>query len=318
MKQEYIGSLDIGGTKTIAAICGTDGTIYEKMQFPTNRMDYVAHFTNCCAILHKLGEKKRITIESLLGVGINMPGMMDYSRGLLLHAPFASWKDLPVRDFFRNLLKKDTVFIDNDVKSCALGEKYFGLKNKYKDYIWVTISTGIGAALVLDGKIYRGNNNLAGELGHIKVEFNNPRICTCGKKGCLEAYASGTAITKSVLQAIEKNPSFIQKLDAKAYSHDAKGCGELAAEGDRIALGIYSDAAEYMARGFASVINLINPQAIILGGGVVNSIDLFLPEIQKRIKNYAVDQASETEIVKTRLGYEAALIGTIALVLENL
>jgi glucokinase len=312
-----IGSMDIGGTKTIVAVTDDTGLIHAKRTFPTDVADHGRHFMRCAEVLHELLAQMNVDIRSLLGVGINVPGMVDYKNGMLLNAPFAAWRNLPVRDHFRHLLKTPDVFVDNDVKSCALGEKHFGYRDRYMSYVWVTLSTGVGAAVVIDGRIWRGPDNLAGELGHIKVEYHKPRRCSCGKSGCLEAYASGTGITASVLEAERNDHSFGNRLNARQLPHDAAGCAELAESGDEIALSVYRVTADYLARGLSAAINLLNPQAIILGGGVARSLHLLTPQIRSRLHEYVVDQLVDTEIIPTLLGYEAALLGTAALVLEG-
>ena len=312
-----IGSLDIGGTKTIVAVTDDSGLIHAKRTFPTDVADHDRHFLRCAEALRGLLTQMNVDLHSLLGVGVNVPGMVDYKSGVLLNAPFAAWKDLPVRDQFRKLLGIPDVFVDNDVKSCALGEKYFGYRDRYTSYVWVTLSTGVGAAVVIDGRIWRGPDNLAGELGHVKVEYHQPRRCSCGKLGCLEAYASGTGIAASVLEAERNDPSFHGRFEARLLPHDAVGCAELAELGDEAALSVYGITADYLARGLSAAINLINPQAIILGGGVARSLHLIAPQVRARLNEYVVDQLVDTEIVPTRLGYEAALIGTAALVLEE-
>ena len=312
-----IGSLDIGGTKTIVAVTDDSGQIHAKLTFPTDVPDYSRHFSHCAEVLRTLLDSMGVGMDSLLGVGVNAPGMVDWKSGVLLNAPFAAWKNLPIREMFRELLGTRDVFVDNDVKSCALGEKYFGYQTRFSSYVWVTLSTGVGAAVVIDGRVWRGTDNLAGELGHVKVEYDHPRQCSCGKAGCMEAYASGTGIAASVREAGEADPSFLSRLDARRLPHDAVGCAALAEQGDPVALKIFETTADYLARGLSGVINLINPQAVILGGGVVRSLHLLAPQVRARLMDYTIDQLVDTKIVTTLLGYEAALIGTAALVLEG-
>lgn len=313
----YIGSIDIGGTKTITAVTDDNGCIISKKTFSTDIDDCYRHFDVCCKQLKKLTAAINIDISDLYGIGINVPGMYNPTTQILVKAPVASWENVEVVRYFREKLNFYYVYADNDVKTCALGEKYFGYKDKYKDYIWITISTGIGGAIVLNGKLLRGTDNFAGEIGHIKVAYENPNECSCGQFGCLEAHASGTSITNAVLSETEKDDVFKREFTMHNIPMDARGCSVLAEMGVQKAISIYDDMTDYLARGIATVINLINPQVVILGGGVSDSIDLLMPMIRKHIKKYVIAELAYTPIVHTKLGYEAALVGTAALVMES-
>lgn len=314
---ELIGSVDIGGTKTIVAITNRKGEILKRKTFATILSECSQTFDLCCQYMRQFLEEDCLTINDLYGIGINVPGMYDAEKEILIKAPFASWENIKVKEYFQKKLAFNDIFVENDVKNCALGEKYFGHGKKYQNYMWITVSTGIGGAIVQNGQIIRGNNNLAGEIGHVKVEYTKPKKCTCGERGCLEAYASGTAIARSVQERIKRNAAFGREFEKHGLQADAKGCAALAEIGIEEARGIYEGMGDYLARGIAAAINLLNPQVVILGGGVAKSIDLLLPLIHMNIHNYIVEGLVETPIIQTALGYEAALLGATALVLEN-
>jgi len=315
----YTGALDIGGTKTLAAIIDGSGTILEKYEWKTRIDDYDAHFERCGGELCRLAENSGIRIADLAGIGINFPGMMDSEKGILVHAPNAGWRNLPVRDFFKTILKHPNIIVGNDVDACAIGEEYFGLGSQYRRYIWITISTGIGSAFMIDGKIYQGAGTFAGEAGHLKVEYDKPRKCSCGQYGCMQAYASGPAIKAIVQEKIEADPGFGLAFKNANLSADAIGCETLARSGNKTALDIYRDAAEYLARGIGYCVNILNPKAIILGGGVARALDIFEKDLFTALKKYTVEPSLKgLEIKYTRLGYEAALIGAAASVLAKL
>ena len=313
-----IGAVDIGGTKTIVAVSDEKGHIVEQITFQTILKDCYQTFDLCCKYLNELTEKISININDLNGIGINVPGMFNPETQKLIKAPFTSWEDIPVTEYFKAKLNFQNIFVENDVKNCALGEKYFGYKDLYKNYIWITVSTGIGSAIVINGRILHGNDNMAGEIGHIKVEYEQPIKCTCGAYGCLEGYASGNAITQMVITKMKDDKKFVNEFESRNLSFDAKGCSCLAKIGVPSAVEIYNNMANYLSRGIATAINLINPQVVIIGGGVASSFDLLLPLVRKYIKNYILDTLSNVPIIQTKLGYEAALIGTIALVLESI
>lgn len=311
-----IGALDIGGTKTIVALIDKKNIISQQT-ITTNVGDYIAHFDRCAELLKKQCEDYDTIPSELYGIGINMPGMVEYRQGKLLYAPFAGWRNVMVKDYFIQKLNNEDVFVDNDVNSCALGEKYFGHGLDLQSYLWITVSTGIGAAIMNEGTLLRGSENLAGELGHVKVEFNAPKKCSCGEIGCLEAYASGSAITRITREQAQTNSYFREQLSLHSLPCTAEGCAWLATNGDPTALSIFEYVAEYLARGISCAVNLLNPSAIILGGGVMRSFGLLKGPINDKMKKYMVSQWSVPPIMQTKLGYEAAVIGLSALVLES-
>lgn len=312
-----IGSIDIGQTKTIVAIINECGEILCKETFATITKDCYVTLAHCCSLLSDLCRQLSCPVTSLQGIGVNVPGLYNPRTEMLLKAPFASWENVAVGQFFREKLKFDRLFVENDVKNCALGELYFGYGRQYENYIWVTVSTGIGGAIVQSGKLLRGYRNLAGEIGHVKVEYQQGAQCSCGAFGCLEAYASGTAITRETLKAIQEDPKFQQEFETQGLPQDARGCSILAEQGNPRAVSIYEKAGDYLARGIAVAVNLLDPQVVILGGGVARSMDLLVPAIRRRFNDYGLEREADIPILQTALGYEAALIGTAALVLER-
>lgn len=310
------GAIDLGGTKTMIAIL-EDGKIIDKFKFSTYVRSWEENFKKCCKELEKLCKRRGIVPHELEGIGVSLPGMTDVERGKLIYAPFSKWKDVPVVEWFEAALNNPKVYVENDVNACAIGELLYGYGKTYKDYLWITLSTGIGGAIVANGKLLRGGGGLAGEFGHLKVERNQPEFCPCGQKGCLEAQASGTAIKKNFRRYVESRNDIKRELIKENIPMDAYGCKVLAMRGDKQCIEIYNRASEYIGRGIAYALNILNPQAVILGGGVANSIDILLPGIMKVIKEEVVVQAQNVKVLYTELGYEAALIGAGALVDVN-
>ena len=304
------GALDVGGTKTIAAFINKHGEIISIEQFKTNTGDMYKHFCHCANTLKSLAQAQKITTKDLVGIGINMPGMVNHKTGFLDNAPFAGWKNVDVYGYFSEQLQNINVFVENDVNACAMGELRFGHKERYRSFVWATLSTGIGGAVVFDGELIAGKLNRAGEIGHFKVEFDNPAPCPCGQAGCLEAHASGTAIARM----IREKDSLIQKLTIQGLSPDAASLAILARQGDSQAIEVYKMAADYLARGFSHITNLLNPEAIIIGGGLSLSYDVISPYLMDFIHRYAVADSLDLDIVPTKLGYNAAVLGAAALV----
>ncbi len=289
-----IGSIDLGGTKTIAALLNERGEILRSEHFysPQN-VPWEKHFEMAAAALRKCCSENFSTIA---GVGINMPGLVNPFQGELIYAPFQDWRHVPVKEYFTTVLGIENILVENDVNSCAVGEMTWG--GGVQDFVWITLSTGNGGAVVSGGKLLRGTHYAAGEFGHLKVEYENPRLCNCGQKGCLEAYASGTAIFRN-------------------YGIDAKQVAENAHKGDGKALDIFEEVGKYIGRAISYAISLNNPEKVFLGGGLAESIDLLLPAIQMEIKSNVLPVCANIKIEKTKLGYHAALLGAGALVLRK-
>lgn len=312
-----IGAIDIGGTKTMTAVLSDKGDIIESRYFPTVSRDWKDHFKLTAETFLDCAEPY---LEALAGVGVNVPGMADSQRGVLIYAPHQNWREIPVADYFQDQLNISNIKVENDVNSCAIGELIFG--GGGTDFLWITISTGNGGAIVSNGKLIRGTNHCAGEFGHLKVEYEKPRRCSCGQLGCLESQSSGTAIREIFLEKLKEDRE-LHALTMEAegkypdFQRDAKGLSLLAEEGSKAALEIFRTAGRYLGRAISYGLNISNPERVYLGGGVAKSLSLLLPGIQEEIEKNAVPGARSVEILETKLGYHAALLGAGALILSE-
>lgn len=312
----YFAAFDIGGTKTIVAIIKENREIIAKRQFPSYVQSSKMHLDLCIEAFREELKEQGLTCEQIAGIGVTLPGVVDNEHGVLLYAPFANWKDVHVAEYLTEQLGIANVRCENDVNACAIGELKFGLGEKYTDFIWMTVSTGVGGAVVSGGKLNRGADGFAGELGHLKVEYDHPEQCPCGQWGCLEAHGSGTALNRMMKETAEKNPEFAAKLEEKGLRKDGAGCAALASEGNEEAQKIFDTIGMYLGRGMSYCINVLNPQAIVVGGGVAASLDRIRPAMQEVIEKQAFGKMNKVDIVSTPLGYEAALFGAAALVIE--
>ena len=312
-----IAALDIGGTKSITALTDEKGKILDQVTFPSYLPDSYENLQLCVRELDRLLEKHGVKREELQGIGVSLPGIVDREKGVLLYAPFSKWENIAVADFLRRETGVRRIACENDVNACAVGEITFGLGRQYSDFIWMTVSTGVGGAVVADHQLVRGMNGFAGELGHLKVEYDHPQPCPCGQKGCLEAHGSGTALNHLMRERYESDSAFAQALHAVgAEMPDGKACAVLAAAGNKTALEIFETVGMYLGRGIACCINILNPQAVVIGGGVSASLSWLMPGIEKAVKECAFHKMEAPVIVRTPLGYEAALIGAAALIVQ--
>ena len=312
----YIAALDIGGTKTSAAILDEKGTILAKEKFPSVVTDYKTHLGLCAESMKRLMQQMGLTADKVVGMGVALPGIVDNKKGILIYAPYADWEYVPVTEFFQSNLGFSKVQCENDVNACAIGEQRFGVGKDYTDFIWMTVSTGVGGAVVESSKLVRGGYGFAGELGHLKVEYKKPAHCPCGQYGCLEAHGSGTALIRETRRRALDSPSFAKELEKMGLKADGAGCAVLARAGNQDALEIIDQIGTYLGRGISYCINILNTQAVIVGGGVAASLDLLLPSIRTSVCQNAFKRMQTIDIIKTPLGYEAALLGAAALVLE--
>lgn len=310
----YIGAIDIGGTKTIVGILTESGAVLIQKQSPTEQSDCEATFNRCAQQLTEISSEYGISVHTLDGIGVSLPATVESKSGALLLAPGAGWRNFPARDYLRRRLSTRRLWCDNDANNCARAELRFG--KAPRDFLWLTVSTGIGGAIIADGCAIRGCNNLAGELGHYKVEVNHPLPCPCGSTGCLEAHASGSAISGAFLRLLNKDPDLAAQVKTSGLPANAAGCAALAKQGCSPAQEIFGQAAVYLGKSLAPVVSILNPERVYLGGGVALSADLLIPKIRETILYYAAKTCSDTEICATALGYNASLLGAAALFLE--
>ncbi len=306
------GCIDMGGTKSITAVINEKGEILARRQFPTIKGDPNAYFKLCSENLNAVTEGLGVNLRSLTGVGVCAPGMFDYVNGTLLMGPGTGWMNVNVLKAYVELLGIERIAAESDVRCATIAEAYFG---NIRDLLWLTVSTGIGGAIIMDGRIVPGANFCSAELGHNKVEFEHPRPCNCGQKGCAEAHASGPAIDKAVRDLSESDPKYKALFIEKSLCIDAAGCSVLAREGEPNSIKIFNEAGKYLGRALAHAINILNPKCIYIGGGVSRSLDLMICSIREEIENGVVPFSRNTPVSATALGYNASLLGTMVLVL---
>lgn len=313
-----VGAFDIGGTKTIVGVVGEDGSVMASRQFPTDTADCEAHLRACIDCLTEQLCALGLNMRELSGIGITLPGIVDTSRGTLVHSAYPAWNGYPLSAYVKEHTRCGHVAVENDVNACALAEMRFGYGDRFSDFIWVTVSTGVGGAVVCGGRLIPGAGGFAGEIGHIRVEYEHPLPCpTCGGVGCLEAHGSGKAMDMRFANAVRENPELAEALKTRGLNPDGRGCAALARLGNPEALACCEAIGTYLGRGFAAAVNLLNPQALILGGGVSESLPLLKSAILRTLRADIHPSLWPVELLKTRLGYQAAFIGAATLAMER-
>lgn len=290
--------VDIGGSKLICGALTVNGEILDSY-----RAEYPREYT-IETILNYIREGfNKLSKYEYFACGAAVPGLCDYTTGEWLYSPFSGLGNIPMCNQISEITNLPT-FADNDVNLSALAEKYFGVCKEISDFLWITVSNGIGGGLYLGGKLYRGQGLAAGEIGHFIVEQNG-RKCGCGNKGCLEAYASGASIA-----------AIYSEKTGNAFS--AKDIADLARNGDSVALRTWQQAGAYIGKAAAYAVNLLNFDTVVLGGGAAEAFDLLEPFVTDSLNKNLFKKANpNVKVLHSLPGKFAALKGCAALVTEN-
>lgn len=308
MTKNRIG-IDVGGTNVKIALVDDKGSILYSNSVPTRaEMGYEYTVNNIKQAIRDLMSETKVT--GIEGIGFDFPGQIDYKNGIVRLAPnIPGWVNIPIAKIIEDEFKIPTR-IDNDVHCAALGELNFGAGKGCENFICMTVGTGIGSGIVINGKLVRGASNAAGELGHIKLQMHEGPLCGCGDHGCLEAFASGPSIVAMAEEYILGGKSTKFRELASGGEITPFIVAEAAKQGDPVARRIFARIGEYIGFGLSSVVNLLNPEKIIIGGGVADAGDILLDPIKETIKKRAMVVAgSAVEIVPAKLGNTAGVIG---------
>jgi len=313
-------AVDIGGTKIIAAVFSTDGQLLAKDVYPTLAGDGVsAVIERIFTAIDRLLSQNITEISQLDCIGIAVAGAIDSNRGLVTVSPnLPGWLDVPLRYIVQDRYQVDA-FLVNDASAAALGEHRFGVGRGVSNLILLTLGTGIGGGIVINGEMYCGVCGSAGEIGHMVIDVNGPE-CACGNRGCLEALASGTAVARDAIRRITQGEksSLVEMAEGKIESITAETVGTAARNGDSLALDVLSRAANYLGVGMVNLVNIFNPEMIVLGGGMAKLGSLFIDPAKRVVAERAFPiSAQAVRIVTAQLGNEAGVYGAAAFALEQ-
>ena len=274
MKKNRIG-IDVGGTNVKIALVDDSGKIIYSNSVPTRaEMGYEYTVNNIKQAIYDLLKETKLEAKEIEGIGFGFPGQVDYKSGVVRLAPnIPGWVDVPIAKMIEDEFHIPTR-VDNDVRCAALGELKYGAGKGCENLICITVGTGIGSGLIVNGKLVRGASNAAGEIGHIKLQIHDGPICGCGDTGCMEAFASGPAIVAMAEEYILGGKSTKYREMANGGDITPFIVAEAAKAGDPVARRIFSRIGEYIGIGMASVVNLLNPEKIIIGGGVGETVEV--------------------------------------------
>lgn len=303
---KYAVGVDIGTTNTVAAVGNLRGEVVVKIQQPTGKnrsSDKI--FKQVSTLTQDIIQSSEIDRESILGVGISVPGLVKAHEGVIRISPDLNWENVEINHILGDLIGLPVVS-DNCTRAMLLGAKWHGKAKDARNVFYVNIGYGIGSALMVNNQIYLNHS----EFGHIHVS-DEPVRCHCRKFGCLEAVASGNAIELAANNRFEKK-------DPQADWITVKDLAEKAREGEAEARAIFDEAGQYLGRALAIAANMLNPDKIILGGGVTLAIDLLQDKIQKEFGRHTMSEIKSSTLIEVSpLGMDAGAYGAIALALNQ-
>lgn len=319
MGKKYI-CLDIGGTKVLGAVFDEDNNIVFRVKKKTRvekGMEKVEE--KIINVVEDLINGSGIDKGEIAAIGAGAPGVINEDTGEIIFAPNLPWRNYDIKSIIE---KKFNVpfFLGNDANIGMLGEWKYGAAVKKENVVGIFVGTGIGGGLILNNKLFSGPRHLAGELGHMVLNTEGP-YCNCGQRGCLETYAAKVALTREIRVQIERGRKTILKdlVDGDGSIIKSKALKKAIDEKDSVALEIMDRAIYYLAAGTGSLINIFNPDMVVLGGGVLESLgDYIMPLLKNHVKRFTLPAVLEgTDIVQSVLGDDALLFGALALIKEK-
>jgi glucokinase len=318
--QRVVG-IDLGGTKIASALVDESGQILAHDRRETRAAD------GQDAVVGRIQESARAVIEagelepsSIGGIGIGAPGPIDMAAGLVVAPPnLPGWDRVPLKKKLESELAI-TTYLENDANAAALGEHRFGAGRGVDHMVYVVVGTGVGGGLILDGHLYHGASGMAGEIGHMTIDPEGP-ICPCGRRGCLEALVSGPSIAREARNRIAQGvPTLISELAEGEESRiTAKLVAQAAERGDETAEQVLAQAMHYLGLGMANLVHMLNPELIVIGGGVANLGERMFGPVRRLIEELAFPEAAEAvRVAPAELGENAGVLGAAAVAMAQL
>lgn len=311
----YAIGIDIGGTSIKVGLVD-GGKIIDSNRKPTASTPEDA-VKNIVLQIDELFKKNLLTVKDIVGIGIGCPGLISSEEGVVNHISSMKWHNFPIVSILKQHYDTE-IKLSNDANVAALGEATFGAGEQYKDSIMLTLGTGVGGGIVINNKLYEGGFSKGAELGHIVIKIGG-EPCGCGRRGCLEAYASATGLIRMTKRAMEVNPDSMMWgfVEGDINKVDGRTSFECAKKGDKAANQVVDDYVMYLAEGIMSLANIFRPEAFIIGGGVSAQGKYLTDKLKAYCErfNYGYNSAPKSEIVTATLGNDAGIIGAAALVL---
>lgn len=313
-------AVDLGGTKIMAAVVLPDARVLSSnycLTMADKGRDAVIDRIVFAA--NEAMAQAELEASEFIGLGIAAAGILDNKKGMITTSPnLPHWRNVPLCDILSEKLGIVTHII-NDASAAALGEHRFGAGRGFDNVVYLTVSTGIGGGIIVEGELYLGTDGCAGELGHMTIKVGGPE-CHCGKSGCLEALSSGWAVAREAKTRINQGgkSSVVELAGGRLEDITAETVAVAARRGDRLAADIVAEAASYLGVGLANLVNIFNPELIVIGGGLSKMGGMLFSPARMILKERAFELPARTvRLVKARLGNNAGIIGAAAYVLAQ-
>lgn len=313
----YTIGIDLGGTNIVASVVDDDYNIIGTSKTPTNSPRSADEiFDDIADVCEEAVKTAGLTMEDIDSVGMGTPGTVNQD-GVIEFANNLAFNNVPARTMLAKRINKpeEKVFIENDANCAALGEAYAGCGNGAKDFVAVTLGTGVGSGVIIGGKIVNGVNYAGGECGHMVIVVDGEQ-CSCGRKGCWEAYASATALIRQTKKAMEEYPdSLMHKLAKEEGKVSGRTAFDAMRLGDIVGIKVVDDYIKYVACGLINIVNALQPEIICIGGGICNEGETLMKPLRRFVQSerYSIHSKIQTKIVKAELGNDAGVIGAALL-----
>lgn len=313
----YTIGIDLGGTNIVASVVDDEYKIIGTSKTPTNAPRSADEiFDDISEVCEEAVKAADLTMADIDSVGMGTPGTVNQD-GIIEFANNLAFNNVPARTMLAKRLNKpeEKIYIENDANCAALGEAYAGVGNGAKDFVAVTLGTGVGSGVIIDGKIVNGVNYAGGECGHMVIVVDGEQ-CSCGRKGCWEAYASATALIRQTKKAMEEYPdSLMHKLAKEEGKVSGRTAFDAMRLGDIAGIKVVDDYIKYVACGLINIVNALQPEIICIGGGICNEGETLMKPLRRFVQSerYSIHSKIQTKIVKAELGNDAGVIGAAIL-----
>lgn len=323
----YAVGIDLGGTNIKAGLVDKNGKIQSRLSIKTNYnadpliisnqiFELIEEIINSAnSTTAETGAGLKPAPVSIAGIGLGSPGLIDKKGETIIFSPnLPKWRNIPVKRMLTERFSMPCV-LENDANAAAWGEKWAGAGKEASSMVVLTLGTGIGGGIVIDNKLWRGANNVAGEIGHMVIQMNGPK-CNCGNYGCFEVFASATAMVRRFKELLKSGASSSLK-DLSEIT--AKAINDAAFQGDRASLDIIKETGQYLGIAIVNIMHVLNPEIIVLTGGMIGSGELLMNPIKEVINQKAFEASyKDTKIVFSKLGNDAGIIGAAGCLLKEL
>ena len=317
--QKWAIGVDLGGTKIEVALVNADGQLSDRLRIPTQSEagpDKIPE--DITKTIHQLCDKHKDIAPSVIGIGV--AGQVEKNTGTIIFSPNLGWQNVNLQELLTNKLQLP-VAVCNDVKAAAWGEWLHGAGTGCDDLVCIFVGTGIGGAIVCNGRMLEGCNNTAGEIGHTTIQLNGP-LCHCGNKGCFEALASGWAIERDAQTAVQKNKDegrmLLEMADGDAKLITGAIVAAALQKGDALAAKLMYEVTDALIAGVTSVVNMVGPCRVILGGGVIEGMPELIKRVEAGVRKNALKAAiASVNILPAKLHNDSGVIGAAAFALHQ-